>query len=193
MTTLNIMENFVEAIEEGKIVKVSESYARLEGLPIIRKPSISKIKEKLDSPELPLPQKHKDPKSPQIPDLFERKLNWRDDQVINELIQNFHWHISKERKRKNLSRKQLGQLVNEPEENIKMIENGILPNKDFIIVNKIQKALDLNLRKDRKDIDITMHAMLKEQKPSLTEYKAPPKKKESNNSLYGDEIEIIED
>ena len=30
-------ENLVEAIEEGKIVKVSEKYAKREGLPILRK------------------------------------------------------------------------------------------------------------------------------------------------------------
>jgi len=41
-------ENLVDAIEEGKIVKVSQEYALREHLPIIRKPNIE---------TLPLPKK----------------------------------------------------------------------------------------------------------------------------------------
>lgn len=170
-------ENLVDAIEEGKIVKVSQEYALREHLPIIRKPNIE---------TLPLPKKNKS----LLPfEELRKPLNYNKSQVITELVDNFHWQIAKERRSIGMSRKSLGESINESEETLKLIENGILPKDDFVIINKIQSFLHINLRKDKQDISKSPRSLLKEVK--VKPDKTSPS--EAVSDLTGRDIEIIED
>lgn len=169
-------DNFVEAIEEGKIVRVSEEYARMEGLPILKKPEICVRKPRHDPNE----EEHLSLED------FRKPLNWQKSQVMAELIENFHWKISRKRKELGITRRQMAQVINEPENNIKLLENGILPKSDFIIINKIQSYLKINLRKDNKDYTQPMRTLV--EKSSQEENKKPQK----DGRLLGDDIQIIE-
>ena len=172
--------DLVEAIEEGKIVRVTERYARLEGLPVLRKTKIE-----LQTPKIQTLIKNKQEQTLSLDDL---RKPLKPNQVTSELIDNFHWEISKRRRQLYLTRKQLADKINEPENNLKLIENGVIPANDFKIINKIQNMLQINLRKDQKDFAQSPRSLLKESTEKVGELEEKPFKE-----IIGEEIEILED
>jgi ribosome-binding protein aMBF1 (putative translation factor) len=187
----------VEAIEEGRIVKVPEFYAKSEGLPIIRKPSMVELQKKASNLVPGLQEKISQENKKPFSELLQNPKSWKKQQVTSELLDNFHWNIRIERKRRGISRKQFSKILNVSEENIKMIEAGFLPSNDFILINKIQQELGINVRKDKKDYTQSIGDMMK--KTTIAEEggwiprkpKQEPKKETYNFS--GNEIEILED
>ena len=129
--------DIVDAIEEGKIVKVSLSYAKKEGLAILRKPLIKTFQE-------PKKNRQFEQEERLSMDDLRRPLRPKKSQVIASLIENFQWEIAKKRRAIGLSRKQLALAINETESTIKLIENGIFPKDDFVIINKIQEIHPIN-------------------------------------------------
>ena len=176
--------DIVEAIEAGKIVWVTESYAKIEGLTIIRKPITKK------------PQKKNSEEDPRLTfEDFRKPLNWQKNQVVSELAENFQWEIAKKRKERGLTRRQLAKAIDETESNIKLLENGILPRNDFIIINKIQAFFNVNLRKDRKDFSQSPRDMLQkksDENPSSLKEQDKEKNQEKTLPLSDEDIEIIE-
>ena len=155
-------KNIVEVIEDGKIVRVSEEYARKEGLLILRKregnafPGKNLSGESLSAKEVKqgIRTDRESPKPKKgVLDFEElrKPLDWRKSQIVKELIENFHWHISRARRTRGMSRKQLAEALGEKEETLKLVENGIVPDNDFVLINKIQDLLQINLRKDGKN------------------------------------------
>jgi len=186
----------VEAIEEGKIVKVPEFYAKSEGLPIIRKPMMRELQERATNltpgSQERIPHEYRKPFS----EILQNPDNWKKKQVTAELLDNFHWMIRIERKRKGLSRKQFSKILDESEDNIKMVEAGFLPANDFILINKIQQHLGVNLRKDKKDYTESIGSMMK--KTTIAEEggwtpKQPKQEQKETYNFSGTEIEILED
>jgi len=164
-------EEYVEAIDEGKIVKVAKSYAKREGLPILRKSITPELHRKAAERSF---DRNKTEKFEPL-DTDKHKFNWRREQVTSELVDHFSWLISQARRRKGLTRKQLALAINEKESAVRMIEYGTLPKDDFVIINKIQSALGINLRKDKRSMTESASDILKKQQ------------------MYDDEIELIED
>jgi len=179
-------DKLVDAIEEGRIVKVTEEHARREGLPILRKiPEISQQTKATYLKEKPKPEPKVD-----ILDSLKKTPSWREKQVTSELISNWQWHIRMERRKKGLSRGQLAELVHEQEDNIKLLEFGTLPSEDFVLINKVQQALKINLRKDKKDFSQDVqHIMPKPQ----DKQKSPANSGQKTQSITGSDIEILED
>ena len=178
---------FVEAIEEGKIVRVSEKYAKREGLPILRKQQVIQFQRttsQLHQTKLKsmLEQDKRHPT-----DYLKRKPEWKEKQVISELVDNFNWTIKSERRKKGITRSQLAKLINEPENNIKMLEFGVLPSPDFLLINKIQNALNINLRKDGRDFSKPPASDILSQAKTKMMKKEDEKEK---TSVSGAEIEI---
>ena len=168
---------FVDAIEEGKIVKVSEFYAKREGLPILRKSTT------IQTQSVPLrarPEREAQPRSrSDLYDYLKKPADWKEKQVLSELVENFHWRIRMERRKKGVTKKQLAQMIGEKEEVIRTIEYGRLPTKDFVLINKIQKALGINLRKDGKTFDTSVKKLLDEN-PKTTKDKSLPSQDDSD-------------
>ncbi len=194
-------QDIVEAIEEGKIVRVSESYAKREGLPILRKSRLTPSQEKVISQgaKKTIQKEFRDERSKRLLDYLRKPTGWKEKQVISEFVPNFNWEIARARRTKGLTRKHLGKLVGADEDSIKLLENGLLPSPDFILINKIQTALNLNLRKDKKDFskEVTLKNIKEEVKKQ--EDKQEKAKTDSNrnqykqeNKLIGDDIEIFE-
>ncbi len=137
----------VDAIEEGRIVKVSEEYAKREGLMIIRKEEPSA----LDSPNVQRQMKL----TPRLRgerkayfDIDKYRRPWHDkNEIVGSLVDNFHWVLISRRKQLNITRKQLAQSISVPEEDIKALENGILPHSDYVLISKLENYLKINLRK----------------------------------------------
>lgn len=180
------MVNFVEAIEDGKIVKVTEEYAKSERLLIIRKQNDTVAYDYAPEKKETFTRKNEDKRLRKDFTLnkMRRPLNYYKNNIINDLIDNFHWEISKARKIKNLTRRQVAQAINESEETIKMIENGILPNDNYILINKIQSYFGINLRKDGRNFIAPV--ILKKAESASTE-----KQKEVPEKLDIDEVSDI--
>jgi hypothetical protein len=65
---------------------------------------------------------------------------------------------------------------------------GVLPENSFVLINKIQNYLRINLRKDRKDFSQPMRKLVEKKQ----EEKAEEKRKEFS-AVIGDDIEVIEE
>lgn len=133
-------EIMVDALDEGSIVRVPESYARREGLPILRKWTAPQAQVRLAN--------KLGPKETGGMDTFRRPLKKDSGGVRDALLENFHWVLSQRRKRMNISRKQLATAVGGTEQEIKLLENGVLPTNDFILISAVERHCGISLRKD---------------------------------------------
>jgi transcriptional regulator with XRE-family HTH domain len=131
-----MVDEYVDVIKEGQIQRVSETEAKAEGFFILRRPTLV--------PGTP-------PKSPppmiRSPSKQKYSLDYAHNNVRLDLIDHFNWEIAKYRKLKNLTRRQLGNLVGATEEHIKMVENGELPADNFALINRLEHYLGISLRK----------------------------------------------
>lgn len=132
----------VEAIDDGKIVRVPEDYARREGLPIIRRPVHVKGSASVQSERFK-------PREKGILrfEEFRRPLRADTQRLESELVNNFHWIIQKKRKERSLTRKQLAQSLGASENDLKMLENGVIVGGNFVLVGKVEQFFSISLRK----------------------------------------------
>lgn len=186
-------EEYVDVIKDGEIITMPLSQANKEDLFVLRK------KMAAPAPPATPPILLRQPSRSRAQEELTRPLSrwhsyqpeYKKNNVGKDLVDNFHWEIAKARKSRNLSRRQLGEAIGEPEANIKMIENGELPSDDFILINRIQSYLGINLRKDGKTFDTAVPVS---QKPSYKDnvtLSDLQKMKESEKKASSD-IEIID-
>jgi len=128
----------VEAIHEGRLVRAYEDDALREGLFILRFIDAIPGQEKKVKPE---------EEKKLLFDDYRRPLRNKDN-VTKELSDNFHWAIMGKRKSRGMTRKQFADAVRASENDIKMIENGVLPSPDFVLVNRIEQYCGISLRKN---------------------------------------------
>jgi ribosome-binding protein aMBF1 (putative translation factor) len=186
----------VDAIEEGKIVRVTEDYAIREGLPILRRKEISFF----GSPDRRAAREleKREVKRVSVFDMFRRPLHQKSNDVAASLIDNFHWVISKKRREMNITRKQLADKMGVSELDIKMIENGVLPSDDYVLINKIQQLFRINLRKDGKDFNAPFSSKLSSAAPQAADsakkspekFEIPKEHKEDVLPISEQELEI---
>ena len=145
--------------------KVYDRMKMLAGIENIKKDETFFREDRLnlldEKPELELPQKE--------------KLN---------LLDNFHWDVIKNRRRKGLSHKQLAESIGESEIAIEMIEKGKLPENVELIINKLEQFFQVHLRK----IDPSKYIKASDDKPILLDEKG-----NELSIIPEDEIEIIDD
>jgi len=135
----------VDAIEDGRIVRVSEDYAKREGLLILRKP-MEEVKQTISGRREDAVRKNKGFIG--MEDL-RKPLSTKNNEILKELIDNFHWTLVQKRKGRLLTRKKVADALGESEINIKMIENGVLPANNFILINKLESYYGISLRKNK--------------------------------------------
>ena len=137
--------NYVEAIKDGEIIRLPERVAILEDLFILRKIVSS------PSPSAPVasPVRPREAavKSSIISDWKHGKFGGKKNNALQDLVPNFNWEISKQRKAHNLTRAKLAQMMQSTEENDKVIELGELPADDFVLISRIEQVFGINLRK----------------------------------------------
>jgi ribosome-binding protein aMBF1 (putative translation factor) len=182
-------EIMVDALREGEIVTVPEALALEEDLFILRRHEVVSSKILVsESPKRntskPIGWKSYEP---------EYKKNY----VIKELIDNFHWEIIKARKARNLSRKQMGDSIGVSEPNLRLVEHGELPSDDFVLINKIQSFLKINLRRDGKSFsDVSVKELSTPSEVTLASLQRMKEREEKqraeNEPSKDEEIEIIE-
>lgn len=182
----------VEAIEEGRIVKVPEYYARREGLLILKKAPIQT--QKVQTPSY-LEKKEERDRTRPLTEYMKKKPDWREKQVMSELVENFHWQVRYTRRRLGLTRRQLAKMIGVSDADLQLVESGRLPTNDFILINKIQKALGINLRRDGKEFDFSVGEILEKARERGRERSAPVRKSQTEDysEIVGEGIEILED
>ncbi|MBI2451992.1 helix-turn-helix domain-containing protein [Candidatus Pacearchaeota archaeon] len=192
---MDAVENIVEAISHGKIVRVSESYARSEGLPILRRQTHEEFQKKLEKVYSPSKTQKQEEKIKPL-QYLRKPAGWKEKQVVSELVDNFNWQIKFARRNRGLTRKQFAKMINEPESSLQMLEFGVLPSPDFILLNKVQQALGINLRKDQKDFGQSVKEMIEKAKENEKQEqleKSKFKTAKSEEDLVGKDIEIADD
>jgi len=204
-------ERMVDALEEGRIVRVSESYAKQEGLTVLRRHEAKNYADR-GKAEVPGAQRatkeiggRSYKKGILSFDDLRKPLDWRKNQIVSELVEDFHWVITNARRQKNMTRKQFANALHENEEDIKKLENGIIPTDDFVLINKVQDYLNINLRKDGMDFRSSARASLNFEKIARAKpaedaakaAKAPEAPNEveidmNETKMIGDDIEIVD-
>ena len=185
----------VDALEDGRIVRVSEEYAKREGLLIIRKPEPSAIDSPSKQKEMKLTPRLRGERKAYF-DIEKYRRPWHDkNEILSSLVDNFHWEISSKRKGLNLNRKQMAQEINCPEEDLKLIENGTLPHNDYILINKIENYLKINLRRDKISSSSAEfpNKIYSSHKPKWVDNLNKSKPETKAEELVSDEIEIADD
>jgi ribosome-binding protein aMBF1 (putative translation factor) len=146
------MESIVEVIKEGEIIRMSESQAIDEDLFVLRK-VIEQEREILDLSNI---ESLKPAPASRLEEWRAGQINLKKNNVLADLKDNFHWEISRVRRMKNISRKQLADKVEESEESLRMIEFGELPSDDFVLISKIERVLGIDLRREKQISDVTL-------------------------------------
>ena len=122
-----------EQLKESEITRVSDKMNNLLGIKRHEKKDTffkeDRLKELDNNPELELPEKE--------------NLN---------LIDNFHWEIIKQRRKRGLSQKQLSESIGESEIAIQMIEKGKLPENAKRIIIKLEQIFQRKLMNVKKQI-----------------------------------------
>lgn len=150
-----------DVISKEGIVKICNNCFFEEDLPLIKRPTSSEIKdvEKQQGYTQKIKALGKTPviqndlnkqENVSLREIVDRnlKINFKEDvKPRPDLIENFHWVIMRERRAKHISREQFARDIGESETLIKMIEQGVLPENDNLIINKIEGYLSINLRK----------------------------------------------
>jgi len=137
----------VEAIDDGKIVKVPEEYAIREGLMILRRKVIAAAQPVAEQPA---------DRRPSGLDAFRKPLRYRQNDIAGSLVEHFHWIVGQRRKEMGMTRKQVASAIQCSEHAVKMIENGILPAENYIIISRLEKYLGVMLRKDGQNYQANM-------------------------------------
>lgn len=177
----------VDAIEEGKIVSVTEDYAKKEGLPILRKSGNRFLGDKDRRSEDKGEEDFK-----RVED-FRKPLDWKERQERMGLIDNFHWRVSKRRRELNMSRRQFGEALGENEAKVKLIENGVLEGIDFVLVNKIEEVLGMSFRSaGKKGDDLEMRKLVEKEMKDQENSKNKVEKSKDSEELFGEDIELLD-
>ncbi len=143
-------------------VTICERCAILENIPMIKRPTASQLKES-EKPVgvrerlsrmigIPLAKKKEKTQAEEIKELQARseKELGNPEELVFKLIDNFHWQILTNRRRKCLTQKQLAETIGESEAAIKLLEKGVVPGKSLDLINKLEQFFGINLVK--KDI-----------------------------------------
>jgi len=154
-----------EAISKEGIEKICLDCSYKENIPIIKKPTSSQLQtaeikqtfyqrttrqiETRKAEEQKIA--HVEAQNTSLKDLINKNYVSKVPKIEGsqlELIDNFHWTIMRERRRRHITQKQLAESIGEAETAIRMAERGILPQDNYKLVDKISNFLGIKLRRN---------------------------------------------
>ena len=85
---------------------------------------------------------------------YKEKVN-QEKKPRPDLIENFHWAIMRARRARKLMQNQLAEAIGESVAAVRMAEQGVLPEDDYKLLNKLERYLDVALikREVRRELD----------------------------------------
>jgi ribosome-binding protein aMBF1 (putative translation factor) len=146
-----------DAIYDGGLNLICERCSIIENIPIIRKPNLEQLKnsekrvnlhDKMNMASKPYEKNEIFSIKESLEELEKNpRLELPAKKQLN-LIDNFHWEIMRQRRRKGLSQKQFAELIQESEIAVAMLEKSIIPEKAENLIKKIEQYLQIKLRKE---------------------------------------------
>ena len=144
-----------DAISNRGLIKICEDCASREDLPIVKKPTEEQIVESKTPGSKSVRDRLKNMqrnnftigREPTLRDLVDKKFKTNTFQTPSDLVPNFHWTIQQIRRARKITREQFAKGIGESEATVRMVEEGILPNGDYKIINKIESYLKITLKK----------------------------------------------
>ncbi|MBT96967.1 MAG: hypothetical protein QF567_02535 [Candidatus Pacearchaeota archaeon] len=158
-----------EAVFEDGIIKICRKCSSKENIPIIKKPNTLKLSES-EKNQTVYDRISKISGVNKEQDIFKQKkellkkqetnlkgiidrnfgINFKqeEEELKDDLINNFHWVIMRARRSRKLTQEQLAKEIEEPVIAIQMAEKGILPEDNFRFVNKLESFLKIRLLKE---------------------------------------------
>ena len=149
-----------DAISDEGLVKICEKCSQEEHIPIIKRPTTFQLKEadrkqsfyERASLSLGKSSERENPAKKEqevtLREIVDRNYKQRVSKNVGprpEMINNFHWIIMRARRMKKLTQAQLATQIAESEAAIKMAEQGILPEDDYKLVNKLENYLRIRI------------------------------------------------
>jgi ribosome-binding protein aMBF1 (putative translation factor) len=149
-----------EVITNQGIFKICNRCFSEESFPLLKKPTTFQLKESerqqtyrekvehFHKSQIMLSNSKKEDIS--LKNLVDRNLKIKIKEEITprpDLVDNFNWVIMRARRAKHVSREQFAKDLGESETLIKMVERGILPENDNLIINKVEGYLGIKLRR----------------------------------------------
>jgi ribosome-binding protein aMBF1 (putative translation factor) len=138
--------------------RVCERCALISNIPLIKGPNIDQLRnsEKPDTVRNRLSRlagiKTNEPKEKtiyeEIKKLDEHPELEKPEDIALKLVDNFHWRILTERRRKGLSLKQLAEAIQDSESALKLIERGELSSGSLELIKKLEFYFKLKFIKD---------------------------------------------
>lgn len=186
---------YVEAIKDGEIIRVPERVAILEDLFILRKVGNTQQTNVVSSPAQSSSLRTREPvikNSSIMTDWRHGKFGAKKNNAAQDLISNFNWEISKNRKAKNMTRLKLAQMINATEEQVKMLELGELPADDFVLISRIEQVFGINLRKNPGSIAQVSLADLQKRNEEKRKDKSSSNIFKDSANMAGNDIEILD-
>lgn len=194
---MGINDPLVEVIKEGEIMRMTQSRAREEDLFVLRE--VIEPKDPVFEESSLTKDKFRDLSKTNVSlgDWRKSKVTQKRNDVLHALKDNFHWGISKARRDRNLTRKQLADAIDVSEGELKVVELGDLPRDDFILISKIENHLGISLRKEIKSQGVTLSDLQKMNEGKVQEeikkVYVKEESKEVGNDISGDDLEILEE
>ncbi len=143
-----------DVISNRGVVKMCENCATLEKLPIIRKPTDNQITEAQRPRQTSIRDRLTGMsrgmlagRETSLRELVDRNIKSKQIQSHPDLIDNFHWTIQRIRRNRKITREEFAKGIGESEATVRMIEQGILPDNNYTILNKVEGYLRVSLRK----------------------------------------------
>jgi len=168
-------QRLFDAISPKGITRVCENCAYKANLTIIKKPTTFQLKEaekrktvyeRLSSAAGVDPEKAdfsnpikgiiKKPEEITLKDLVDKNFNKglaKESKPRPDLFENFHWIVMRARRSKKLTQEQLAKELQESEAAIKMVEKGVLPENDNLLISKLESFLGIKISKKRIEKD----------------------------------------
>lgn len=146
-----------DGIYVNDTVRICEKCSLIAGVPIIKRPNIDQLKnsekpygvrERLSRmAHFATGEKKMKSSYEEIKELESNPNLEQPEDLVFKLVDNFHWIIQTERRRKGLSAKQLADTIHESESAIKMLEKGVVPSKSLDLIRTIEQFLKVRLIK----------------------------------------------
>jgi ribosome-binding protein aMBF1 (putative translation factor) len=146
-----------DGIYVNDVVRICEKCSLISNIPLIKRPNVSQLKDS----EKPLGVRarlmrmnHLDIQIGKEKSLVESMQELeanpeleKPEDLVFKLVDNFHWVIQTERRRKGITTRQLADMLGESEGAIKLLEKGIIPTKSLNLINAIEQFLKIKLVK----------------------------------------------
>jgi ribosome-binding protein aMBF1 (putative translation factor) len=141
-----------DAVSDKGIVKICGECNAMENLPIIKRPTTDQIAESQRQKSVRdmlagVNKTRLARREMSLRELVDKNLKERLARQPSDLIDNFHWTIQRARRNKKITREQFAKGIGESEATVRMLEQGILPNNDYKLINKVESYLGVGLKK----------------------------------------------